>query len=180
MTWKLIDEVTGAELKVGDVRKTFRGEEVRITGFAPPHKPESTGKFYFDYVGNDAPMNGGAFYPGVIKAKYVQVDELQASDLVTGSPKLGEPELTDDELKPDFIASFGQFSTVWSIRAVSEAAKEFARDNIPVEDWMGTPESFTTDWRPAREICRRLAEEEGFIVACKQPDRHGMGVWKGR
>jgi hypothetical protein len=78
----------------------------------------------------------------------------------------------------DFLASFGEFSTVWRIQAVSEAAKEFARENFPVEDWQGTPENFATDWRPARELCRQLAEDEGFIVCCKQPGREGLGEWR--
>lgn len=86
-------------------------------------------------------------------------------------------QITD--LKPDFIAHFGDFSTCWTITAETEAAKEFARDNFSVECWMGEPEHFTTDWRPARDIVRRLAEEEGFTVCHKRPDGV-LGVWAGR
>lgn len=53
--------------------------------------------------------------------------------------------------------------SVWSIRALSQQAKDFARENFEVEPWMGSPESFTTDWRPARDIVENL-EAEGFNV----------------
>lgn len=66
-------------------------------------------------------------------------------------------------MNPDFICIFADFGTVWTIKAVSDDAKAFANENFPVEDWMGTPENFTTDWRPARDIAYRLAAE-GFLV----------------
>jgi hypothetical protein len=74
---------------------------------------------------------------------------------------------------PDFIAHFGQFSTVWTITAETESAKDFAKENFQVEDWQGVPENFMTDHRPARNICSQLADN-GFIVGCKQ-----IGFWKG-
>lgn len=62
---------------------------------------------------------------------------------------------------PDFrITDHG---TVWNIQAVSDLAKEFAREHFGVESWMGTPENFTTDWRPARDLADNL-EAEGFDV----------------
>jgi hypothetical protein len=64
----------------------------------------------------------------------------------------------------DFLAHFGPMATVWRITAESEAAKIYAEENFPVEDWQGTPENFVTDWRPARDLCDRL-EAEGWIVA---------------
>lgn len=70
-------------------------------------------------------------------------------------------------ITPDFVCMFGNFSTVWTIEAVSAAAKDFANAHFPVESWMGTPEKFTTDWRPARDIVQRLAEDEGFVVCRK-------------
>jgi hypothetical protein len=83
------------------------------------------------------------------------------------------------DIPPDFVAHFGEFSTCWTIEAASDAAKEFARENFPVEGWMGVPEHFTTDWRPARDLCAQLADE-GFNVCCKQAGRPGYGVWAGR
>ena len=53
--------------------------------------------------------------------------------------------------------------TVWTIIAKSDAAKEFANENLAVEDWMGSPEKFTTDWRPARNLAQSL-EGEGFVI----------------
>jgi hypothetical protein len=82
-------------------------------------------------------------------------------------------------MNPDFVAHFGEMATVWGIEAVSDAAKEFAAENFIVEDWQGVPTNFFTDWRPARDLCARLADE-GFTVCHKQPGREGMGVWQGR
>lgn len=82
-------------------------------------------------------------------------------------------------MTPDFIAHFSPMSTVWRITAESEAAKAFAEENFPVESWQGTPTSFATDWRPARDLCAQLAEE-GFTICCKQPGREGLGVWGGQ
>ena len=42
--WQLVDKETGAEIKVGDVRSTGKGESVTITGLQPPHKASSQGK----------------------------------------------------------------------------------------------------------------------------------------
>jgi len=53
--------------------------------------------------------------------------------------------------------------SVWSIIAQTENAKTFARKNFVVEDWQGISEHFTTDWRPARDICERLVND-GFNV----------------
>lgn len=80
-------------------------------------------------------------------------------------------------MTPDFIAHFVEFSTVWRITAESETAKAFAAENFPVEDWQGSPGDFHTDWRPARDMCARLAAE-GFTVCCKQPGREGLGLWR--
>lgn len=88
-------------------------------------------------------------------------------------------DIETSEVKPDFIAHFGDMSTMWRITAETDAAKAFAAENFPVEDWQGVPADFHTDWRPARDLCGRLADE-GFVVCCKQPNRQGLGVWKGR
>ena len=81
--------------------------------------------------------------------------------------------------KPDFIAYFGTMSTMWRIEAVSAKAKKFAREELPVEGWMGKPEDFHTDWRVARELCGRLAGE-GWTVCAKQEGRAGLGYWRSR
>jgi hypothetical protein len=59
--------------------------------------------------------------------------------------------------------AFQNHGTVITVIAESETAKEFARENFPVEGWQGTPERFTTDWRAARDLMARLAVE-GFEV----------------
>ncbi len=61
----------------------------------------------------------------------------------------------------DFLAT--DHGTVWNIRAVSDAAQIFAEENLAVEDWQGTPDNFTTDWRPARDLCAQLAAT-GFSI----------------
>lgn len=53
--------------------------------------------------------------------------------------------------------------SVWTIIALSDAAKAFAEENLPVEGWQGTPQHFSTDHRVAMEIARRL-QEDGFTV----------------
>jgi len=55
--------------------------------------------------------------------------------------------------------SVTSFGSVWSIVAVSEAAREFAIENFPVEGWQGSPTNFSTDHRAARDLCERLADE---------------------
>lgn len=76
-SWKLIDVKTGAELNVGDVRLTFRGDEVRITSLQPPHKPESSGKVNVKFVSDGVP---GQYYPGVLDARFVEADDGEATE----------------------------------------------------------------------------------------------------
>ena len=68
-TWKLLDAKTGTELKFGD-KRTCRGEAVTITGFQPPHKPESSGRVFVNFVSDGVP---GHYYPSVIDARYEEV-----------------------------------------------------------------------------------------------------------
>jgi hypothetical protein len=49
--------------------------------------------------------------------------------------------------------------SVWTIEAVSPAAIEFAEENFAVPSWSGEPTRFTTDWRPARDLCELLVRE---------------------
>lgn len=59
----------------------------------------------------------------------------------------------------DFLVS--SHGSVWTIEALSDAAREFADEHLQVEDWMGIPTNFSTDHRPARSLCERL-EADGF------------------
>jgi hypothetical protein len=63
---------------------------------------------------------------------------------------------------PDFI--FQNHGSVITVIAESDAAKEFARENLAVEGWQGSPERFTTDWRPAQALMQQFAAE-GFEVS---------------
>ena len=44
--WKLVSEETGKPINIGDELVTFRGERVKVVGFAPPPKPEASGKVF--------------------------------------------------------------------------------------------------------------------------------------
>lgn len=59
------------------------------------------------------------------------------------------------------VTSYG---TVTKIEAVSDAAKDFADECLPVESWQGRPTNFTTDWRAANNLIDRL-ECEGWKIA---------------
>lgn len=59
---------------------------------------------------------------------------------------------------------FVWFGSVVTVEAVSEAAKDFAEENFPVDSWQGQPTRFTTDWRPAQALAERLASE-GWVIA---------------
>jgi hypothetical protein len=64
---KLIDEITGVEIKTGMTRETFRGEKVIVTGAKPPHKPGSTGRVYVRCINELGSME---YFPSVIGAKW--------------------------------------------------------------------------------------------------------------
>ena len=53
--------------------------------------------------------------------------------------------------------------TVWTIRAVTGAAKIFAKEHFVVPGWAGVPEHFTTGHRAGLALCERLVED-GFTV----------------
>lgn len=77
--------------------------------------------------------------------------------------------------KTDF--RFINHGSVVTVVAVSEAAKEFAAEAFKfVEDWQGTPEQFTTDWRVARDIFDRLHAEEDFVIEGGDP----LVIWPRR
>jgi hypothetical protein len=47
--WKLVNIDTSQPIQIGDELVTFRGERVRLTGMAPPHKPEASGKLFVEH-----------------------------------------------------------------------------------------------------------------------------------
>jgi hypothetical protein len=59
----------------------------------------------------------------------------------------------------DFLVSI--HGSVWTIEALSDGARAFADETFEVPGWAGVPTHFTTDWRPARDLCERL-EADGF------------------
>lgn len=67
---RLIYKETGEEVKVGDTVRTGRGEEVRVTHFAPPHKPSSSGK-----VSVAADQYNAEYYVGVIGAEWIERED---------------------------------------------------------------------------------------------------------
>lgn len=64
-------------------------------------------------------------------------------------------------MQADFIVS--THGSVWTIEAVSDAAREFAEEHLEVPGWAGIPTHFTTDHRPARDLCERL-DADGFTL----------------
>lgn len=64
---KLVDELSGVELKIGDKVKTFRNEIGTIKGMSPPHKPSSSGRVSVQLEGNELTTE---FFPSVIFAKF--------------------------------------------------------------------------------------------------------------
>jgi hypothetical protein len=65
---RLVNEKTGQPVKVGDVVKTFRGEQVMVTSLHPPHKINSSGHVTCRSIGKKWTQE---FYPSVIGARYI-------------------------------------------------------------------------------------------------------------
>ena len=61
----------------------------------------------------------------------------------------------------DFV--FTSHGSVVTVEAVSDAARELAEDNFPVEGWQGIPTNFTTDHRAAINLLNQLCNE-GWLV----------------
>lgn len=64
---KLVHELSGEEIKVGDTVKTFRGEDAVVTHMRPPQHSASSGKVTVRLVGNKLETE---FFPSVIFAKF--------------------------------------------------------------------------------------------------------------
>jgi hypothetical protein len=70
----LLNEETAAELKVGDKAVTSRGEKVVLSYIQAPHKSSSSGKVTVKPCGEND-RSGQEYYPGVINAEFVEVEE---------------------------------------------------------------------------------------------------------
>jgi len=69
---KLVDDVTGREVKVGDLTYTFRNEAVRVVGIREPAHRGSTGRVTLCFVGEEENEHESEFdyFPGVINAHW--------------------------------------------------------------------------------------------------------------
>jgi hypothetical protein len=65
-TMRLYDKTTGAEIKVGDIVETFRGERVELLGFRAPTHEGSTGRVDVQVVGTQIRSE---YFPSVINAE---------------------------------------------------------------------------------------------------------------
>ena len=65
--WKLVDQQTGDEIKVGDIRETGKDERVEITYLQPPHKASSQGKVCVKSVDHGWTMQ---YYASVVGGVY--------------------------------------------------------------------------------------------------------------
>jgi len=62
--WTLVHSKTNEPVCIGDTLKTHRGDQYRITGGRPPHKPSSTGRVWVE--------GGGEYFPTVFNLKWVE------------------------------------------------------------------------------------------------------------
>lgn len=106
----------GKAIKKGQVVKDFRGEPHKVMGFAPPHKPSSSGRVYTKH-GDDF-EHEGSFFPGVINAsihKKSAVKEgfvglykakrqamFEAKTEGTVASEVEEEQVVEEERKPDY------------------------------------------------------------------------------
>jgi hypothetical protein len=67
---RLIYIATGADVKVGDTVKSFRGEPAVVTGWAPPTHGGSSGRIYVTQEGGWR----GSFFPTVYGARFQSPD----------------------------------------------------------------------------------------------------------
>ncbi len=74
----------------------------------------------------------------------------------------------------DFAIHAEGFATIWLFEPISQAAQEFVRENLEIEDWQWNGEGFAVDHREARRLCYALTEE-GFKVVHPR-----YGQWAGR
>ena len=74
---KLIYVHSGKEVEVGDIVRTTKGEQYRVTGWRKPHKPSSTGRVIVKEVPTDLlePFKDQEFFPNVINAAWVDRED---------------------------------------------------------------------------------------------------------
>jgi hypothetical protein len=71
----LVDEKTRLPLKLGQMVKTFRGENAKFIGATLPTRPNSTGRVYLLIDGRET-----GYYPGVIGAKWIKNGPLPSAE----------------------------------------------------------------------------------------------------
>jgi hypothetical protein len=69
--------------------------------------------------------------------------------------------MSERKSKVDFYVT--DHGSVITIQAVSSAAIEHANEFFEVPSWMGVPTRFTTDHRPAMQLCEQL-DSEGYVI----------------
>lgn len=60
------------EVEIGDLPKTFRGEQVEVLDVIVPNKPESTGRVRVRHIDNDWEQE---YFPGVIGAEWIERED---------------------------------------------------------------------------------------------------------
>lgn len=70
--WELIYAKSSIAVEIGDVARSFRGDEYVITGGDPPKSINSSGRVLCRQVGGGP---GSEFYPNVFNMKWVALDE---------------------------------------------------------------------------------------------------------
>jgi hypothetical protein len=74
--WKLVSQLTGKEVNIGDEFLDSRGDTMRLTGGFPPRHSGSTGRVEVKQVsGEFASMGAVEYFPSVIKAVWVKESE---------------------------------------------------------------------------------------------------------
>jgi len=68
---QLVYTETQTPVQVGDITSTFRGEDVTVTYFRPPHKPASSGKISV----KDENDRTAEYYVGVIGAEWINRED---------------------------------------------------------------------------------------------------------
>ena len=69
---KLIFTETGNEVKLGDMARTFRDEEVKVVGIDAPDKSSSTGRITVRFSDGGASQS---FFPSVIDAEWIDRED---------------------------------------------------------------------------------------------------------
>ena len=66
--WTLVHNDTKAPAQVGEIVKSFRGDEQTLLGGTPPHKPSSSGKVW---------VENAEYYPEVFNLKWVEINAVR-------------------------------------------------------------------------------------------------------